>query len=83
MPDSQNMWMNPDLKVYLTTVTILGTNDWLKPGMSSKVEIFVSRLADVVYVPVQAVSPAGLSRSWPRAMVSFPVDGARSLDGSF
>jgi multidrug efflux pump subunit AcrA (membrane-fusion protein) len=26
--------------------------------MSAKVEIFVSRLADVVYVPVQAVSPA-------------------------
>src|SRR5215471_7816783 len=56
LPDSQNMWMNPDLKVYLTTVTIQGTNDWLKPGMSSKVEIFVSRLPDVVYVPVQAVS---------------------------
>jgi hypothetical protein len=57
LPDSQNMWMNPDLKVYLTTVTIQGTKDWLKPGMSSKVEIFVNRLADVVYVPVQAVSP--------------------------
>ena len=58
LPDSQNMWMNPDLKVYLTTVTIQGTNDWLKPGMSAKVEIFVSRLPEVVYVPVQAVSPA-------------------------
>jgi HlyD family secretion protein len=57
LPDSQNMWMNPDLKVYLTTVTIQGTNDWLKPGMSAKVEVFVSRLPDVVYVPVQAVSP--------------------------
>jgi HlyD family secretion protein len=56
LPDSQNMWMNPDLKVYLTTVTIQGTNDWLKPGMSAKVEIYVSRLPDVVYVPVQAVS---------------------------
>ena len=30
----------------------------LKPGMSAKVEIFVSRLPDVVYVPVQAVSAA-------------------------
>jgi len=59
LPDSQNMWMNPDLKVYLTTVTIQGTNDWLKPGMSAKVEVFVSRLPDVVYVPVQAVSAAG------------------------
>jgi RND family efflux transporter MFP subunit len=58
LPDSQNMWMNPDLKVYLTTVTIDGTNDWLKPGMSSKVEIFVNRLSDCLYVPVQAVSSA-------------------------
>jgi len=57
LPDSQNMWMNPDLKVYLTTVTIDGTHDWLKPGMSSKVEIFVNSLPDVLFVPVQAVSP--------------------------
>lgn len=56
LPDSQNMWMNPDLKVYLTTVTIDGTNEWLKPGMTAKVEIFVKRLDDVVYVPIQAVS---------------------------
>src|ERR1043166_877907 len=58
LPDSQNRWVNPDFKVYLTTIPITGTNDWLKPGMSAKVEIFVNRLADVVYVPVQAVSPA-------------------------
>ena len=58
LPDSQNMWMNPDLKVYLTTVTIDGTNDWLKPGMSAKVEIFVNRLSNCLYVPVQAVSSA-------------------------
>jgi multidrug efflux pump subunit AcrA (membrane-fusion protein) len=49
--------MTPDLKVYLTTVSILSTNDWLKPGMSAKVEILVDHLADVVYVPVQAVTP--------------------------
>jgi HlyD family secretion protein len=57
LPDSQNTWMNPDLKVYLTTVTISGTTDWLKPGMSAKVEIFVNHLDDVIFVPVQAVSP--------------------------
>ena len=56
LPDSQNMWMNPDLKVYLTTVTIDGANDWLKPGMSAKVEILVTTLDDVIYVPVQAIS---------------------------
>ncbi len=57
LPDSQNRWMSPDLKVYLTTVTIDGTHDWVKPGMSAKVEILVNRLEDVVYIPVQAVVP--------------------------
>ena len=57
LPDSQNRWMNPDLKVYLTTVTIDGTHEWVKPGMSAKVEIMVDHLTDVVYVPMQAVVP--------------------------
>ena len=55
LPDSQNRWLNPDLKVYLTTVTIDGTNTWMKPGMSAKVEILANHLDNVVYVPVQAV----------------------------
>ena len=58
LPDSQNRWMNPDLKVYLTTITINGTYDWIKPGMSAKVEILVDHLKDVVYVPIQAVAPS-------------------------
>jgi len=57
LPDSQNRWMNPDLKVYLTTITINGVQDWLKPGMSAKAEILVKKLSDVVYVPLQAVTP--------------------------
>ena len=56
LPDSQNRWMNPDLKVYLTTITIDGTHEWVKPGMSAKAEILVDKLSDCVYVPVQAVS---------------------------
>ena len=56
LPDSQNRWMNPDLKVYAVTIAIEGTHDWVKPGMSTKVEIMVKRLDDVVQVPVQAVS---------------------------
>ncbi len=59
LPDSQNRWMNPDLKVYLTTINIEGTHDWLKPGMSAKVEVLVDELKDVVYVPIQAVTPTG------------------------
>jgi len=57
LPDSQNRWMSPDIKVYLTTVTIDGSHDWVKPGMTAKVEIMVNKLADVVYIPLQAVSP--------------------------
>jgi multidrug efflux pump subunit AcrA (membrane-fusion protein) len=57
LPDSQNMWMNPDMKVYLTTISIPKTYEWLKPGMSAKVEIMVARLDDVVYAPIQAITP--------------------------
>jgi len=42
LPDSQNRWMNQDLKVYLTTITINGSSDWIKPGMSAKVEALSS-----------------------------------------
>src|SRR5436189_436761 len=55
LPDSQNRWMNPDLKVYLTTIAVNSTNDWVKPGMTAKVEIFIEQLTNVVYVPIQSV----------------------------
>jgi RND family efflux transporter MFP subunit len=57
LPDSQNRWMNPDLKVYLTTLSIEGVHDWLKPGMTAKAEIMVTRLPEVVYIPLQAITP--------------------------
>ena len=58
LPDYQNRWFNPDLKVYETMVEIRQERDWLKPGMSAKVEIYVKELTNVVYVPLQAVSLA-------------------------
>ena len=57
LPDSQNRWTSPDIKVYLTTITIDGSHEWVKPGMTAKVEIMVNKLEDVVYIPLQAVSP--------------------------
>lgn len=54
--DSANSFMNPDLKVYPTTIKIDGTHDWLRPGMSAEIEILVRSLEDVVYVPIQAVT---------------------------
>ena len=58
LPDSQNRYLNPDLKVYATTITITGTQDWIKPGMTAKAEILVDKLDNVIHVPVQAVSPS-------------------------
>lgn len=57
--DSGNSFMNPDLKVYPSMVTIDGTHDWMRPGMSAQVEILVERLEDAVYVPLQAVTYYG------------------------
>ena len=56
LPDSQNRWMNPDLKVYATIIYVEGSHDWLKPGMSAEAEIIVDQLEDVVQVPIQAVT---------------------------
>ncbi|MDF1863173.1 MAG: efflux RND transporter periplasmic adaptor subunit [Verrucomicrobiales bacterium] len=55
LPDSNASRYNPSLKVYPATVEIDGTHEFLKPGMSAKVEIIVSELQDVNYVPVQSV----------------------------
>jgi len=59
LPDSEDRWMNPDLKVYETTIKIDGVHKWLKPGMTAKTEILVEKLKDVVYIPVQSVVPDG------------------------
>jgi HlyD family secretion protein len=71
LPDSQNRWLNPDLKVYLTTISIQTTNDWLKPGMSAKVEILVNHLTNAVYVPIQAV------RAIDGKEICFVLNGSR------
>jgi len=56
LPDASRGFLNPDLKVYTTQVLIEGTYDYLKPGMSAKVEILVQQLKDVVIVPVTVVA---------------------------
>jgi multidrug resistance efflux pump len=57
LPDSQNRWMNPDLKVYEVKVAIEGIYEWMKPGLSAEVQIMIKRLDNVLYVPLQAVVP--------------------------
>ncbi len=55
LPDSNASRYNPSLKVYPTRIEIDGEHDWLMPGMTAKVEIVVSELKSVVYIPVQSV----------------------------
>ena len=47
------------MKVYSTEVKIEGRFDDIRPGMSSKVEIVVKRLGNVIAVPVQCVVTRG------------------------
>lgn len=55
LPDSSSSRYTPNLKVYPSTIHILGTHTWMKPGMNAKVEIIVDQLADVMFVPVQSI----------------------------
>lgn len=55
LADLEN-WMNPDLKVYSTDVGIDGTHDFIKTGMTAKVEIIIKELKDVIKIPIQAVA---------------------------
>ncbi len=71
LPDSENRWMNPDLKVYETTISIEGTFEWLKPGMSAEAEVLVKRLPEATYIPIQSVVPQGDKQ------VCFVVDGGK------
>lgn len=56
LPDPQQGWLDPGVKVYTTHVVIEGTHDFIKPGMSAKVEILVDELHDATIVPVQVVA---------------------------
>jgi len=55
LPDSQNRWLNPGVKVYKVIVKFNALPEGLKPGMTSQAEIILARLADVLNVPIAAV----------------------------
>ncbi len=59
LPDAQSMWMNPDLRVYNTQISIEGEEPALRTGMSCKAEIIVAYYEDALYVPVQSVIQVG------------------------
>lgn len=56
MPDSQERFGNPDLKVYKTEILITDPMPDVKPGVSARAEIVITNLQNVISVPVQAVT---------------------------
>lgn len=61
LPDSGQMFMNNDLKVYRTTVTLDGENDGgvLRPGMTTTVEIHIGVVRAVLNIPMSALERQG------------------------
>ncbi len=55
LPDATSVWLNPDLKVYTTTVQIDGDHMNLRTGMNSRSEVIIEQYEDAVYIPVQSV----------------------------
>jgi HlyD family secretion protein len=59
LPDSQNQWLNPDLKIYRCEITLGGDTAVLRPGMSASSEIVIDEIADAIAVPLHAVRRRG------------------------
>jgi HlyD family secretion protein len=55
LPDASSMFMNPDLKLYNTTVEIDGDSLALKSGMNCEAEIIIEQHSKALYIPVQCV----------------------------
>ncbi len=55
LAESQNRWINPDLKEYEVEIELDETEHPLKPGVTAVAEILVERVEDVVAIPVQAI----------------------------
>jgi multidrug efflux pump subunit AcrA (membrane-fusion protein) len=54
LADQTNFW-DSDVKVYVTDVSIDGTHDFIKTGMTGKATIMIDKLEDVLHVPIQSV----------------------------
>lgn len=59
LPDNSQRWFNPDLKEYPVDVELDETPPSLKPGRGASVEISVTRLENVVAVPVSTIYGSG------------------------
>ncbi|MFH0980346.1 MAG: efflux RND transporter periplasmic adaptor subunit [Planctomycetota bacterium] len=55
LADSENTWLNPELKEYVTEITLTSNGYTLKPGATARVEILVDEVHNAPAVPVQTV----------------------------
>ena len=60
--DTQNRWLNPDLKEYETEITLDPTDVPLKPGVTAHAELLVETVENKLAVPVQAIYSKGRGR---------------------
>jgi hypothetical protein len=72
LPDTQARWGNPNLKVYITEVYLAETPPNMKPGVSTKAEIIITNIADVLSVPIQTVT------TYKGKQVVYQVKGGKS-----
>ncbi len=57
--DSENRWLNPDLKEHSTEVLLDQTDAPLSPGDSAEVKILIDTIEDALAVPVQCAFSRG------------------------
>lgn len=62
LADTQNRWLNPDLKEYETEITLDPVDLPLKPGVTAVAEILVDSVEQKLAVPVQAIYARGGKR---------------------
>jgi len=56
LPDSQERFGNPNLKVYKTEVRIMDPLFDVKPGVSARAEIIITNIPNAISVPIQSVT---------------------------
>ena len=73
LADSQNRWLNPDLKEYETEIALDTVDVPLKPGTTAHAEILVETVEGRLAIPVQSVYSKGGRR------YVFRTEGATSV----
>ncbi len=82
--DSQDRWLNPDLKEYETEITLDEVGEDLKPGVTARARIHIEDVTNALAVPVQAVFSSGsrhyVFRDSRRGVEAVPVVLGSSSD---